>query len=70
MLIHEKLDKIAESRIPDSVHKYLHVNCREAWVQSVFDLYKKEAIRLDKDSLEVLAKNWESLLYQKYSYLN
>lgn len=70
MLIYDKLDKLAESKIPEGTHKYLHVNSRDAWVQSVVALYEKEAIRFDKDSLEKLLVNWEALLYHKYSYLN
>lgn len=70
MLMYDKLDELAEKKIPAGIHSILHVNSREAWVESVVELYRKEAIRLDKDSLEVLLINWESLLYQKYSYLN
>jgi hypothetical protein len=70
MLIHDTLDKLAESVIPDGIHKVLHVNSRECWVEMVASLYKAKSIDMKPKTVEVLLKNWEALLYKKYSTLN
>lgn len=69
MLI-DVLDKVAQKNIPEGVHKYLHVNSREAWVESVVYLIENSVVKLDKRNINALAKNWESVLYKKYSTLN
>jgi len=69
-LVYDMLDKIAENTIPNRVHTLLHVNCRTAFVETVVDLLNKERIKPAVTNVKVLALNWESLLYNKYSYLN
>lgn len=46
MLIHDTLDKLADIGIPPGVHKYLHVNSREAWVNIIVSLYERGKIDL------------------------
>lgn len=70
MLIYDTLDKLAESTIPEGVHEYLHVNSRDAWVETVVSLYETKAIDLKPVVVQSLLKNWETLLFKKYSSLN
>jgi hypothetical protein len=69
MLI-DVLDKVANKKIPAGVHKYLHVDSRKAWVESVIYLVENANVKLDVRTLNTLTKNWESILYKKYSTLN
>lgn len=70
MLIHDTLDKLADIGIPPGIHKHLHVNSREAWVDTVVSLYERGVIDLNPDVAQSLLKRWEVLLYKKYSQLN
>lgn len=70
MLIYDTLDKLAESTIPDGVHDLLHVNSREAWVESVVAMYEAKTIDLTPLTVKSLLRNWEILLFKKYSSLN
>lgn len=70
MLIYDTLDKLAESSIPNGVHELLHVNSREAWVETVVSLHETKAIDLTPLTVKSLLRNWEILLYKKYSSLN
>jgi hypothetical protein len=70
MLIYDTLDKLAESVIPEGVHEVLHVNSREAWVETMVSLYEMKSIDLKPKTLQGLLKNWEVLLYKKFSSLN
>lgn len=70
MLIYDNLDKLAESAIPEGIHELLRVNSREAWVETVVSLHEMKSIDLNPQTVKVLLKNWETLLYKKYSSLN
>lgn len=70
MLLQEKLDKLAELAVPDTMHPYLHVNCQRAWIKIVKVLIKEKHIRANIKNLTVLAKNWEPLLFNYYSTKN
>lgn len=71
MLIHDTLDKIAEeTQIPTETHEYLHVNSREAWVETMVILIESGQIKPSARQIKVLAENWEDLLCRKYSNLN
>lgn len=70
MLIYDTLDRLAESNIPDGVHEMLHVNSRVAWVETVVSLYEMRSIDLKPKTLQALLKNWEVLLYKRFSTLN
>jgi len=71
MLIHDTLDKIAEeTQIPTEIHEYLHVNSREAWVETMVGQVDTGQIKASARQIKVLADNWEDLLCRKYSNLN
>lgn len=70
MLIYDTLDKLAESSIPEGVHELLHINSREAWVETVISLYETKAVDLTPLAVKSLLRNWEILLFKKYSSLN
>lgn len=70
MLVYDTLDKLAESSIPQGIHRYLHVDSRNAWVETVADLYERNAIDLNPKTIKYLLSNWEILLHKKYSSLN
>ena len=70
MLIHDTLDRLAETAIPSGMHPVLHVESRRAWVETVVDLHERKQFKLNYENLSVLVNSWEQLLYQKYSNLN
>ena len=70
MLIYDTLDKLAESSIPSGTHEILHVNSREAWVETVVYMYERGLIDPKPLTIKSLLQNWEQLLYKKYSHLN
>jgi hypothetical protein len=70
MLIHDTLDRLADMYIPSGIHKYLHVNSREAWVDTIVSLYERGKIDPNPEVMQSLLKRWEILLYKKYSQLN
>jgi hypothetical protein len=70
MLTQEKLDRIAEIAIPPGTHPYLHVDCQTAWIKRVKVLIKRKHIKPNIKNLTILAKNWESLLFNYYSTQN
>jgi len=68
MLYYDVLDEIAESHIPAGKHKVLHVNSRQAWVETMADMIERGYIK--KGDIDMMAVMWEQLLYKKYSALN
>lgn len=70
MLYYDILDEIAEINIPSGIHPDLHVNPRQAWVETVAQLIEAGRINGSYKELAHYAKFWESLLYKKYSTLN
>jgi len=70
MLIYDTLDKLAESTIPEGVHDLLRVNSREAWVEAVISMHEAKTIDLTPLVVKSLLRNWEILLFKKYSSLN
>ena len=70
MLI-DTLDTIAKAyKIPDKEHSMLHVNSRECWIDLVYKIVDSGLVDPKKKTIQVLAKNWETILYNKYSLLN
>lgn len=70
MLIHDTLDMLADKYIPPGIHKYLHVNSREAWIDIMVSLFEKGKIQPSPEVVQSLLGKWEILLYKKYSQLN
>lgn len=68
MLYYDVLDEIAESHIPAGRHKVLHVNSRQAWVETMAEMIERGYFK--KKDIEMMAVMWEQLLYKKYSALN
>lgn len=68
MLYYDVLDEVAEAHIPAGRHKVLHVDCRQAWVETMADLIERGYVK--KMDIEMMAVLWEKLLYKKYSALN
>jgi hypothetical protein len=65
------LTKLANAYIPKGVHQYLHVDCREKWVDLMVRLI--EACHVDKTNLSELkryAKNWFALITHILSLYN
>ncbi len=70
MLYYDVLDEIADICVPNSMHKELHVNCREAWVEIMAQLIEHNAIGTKYEDLLVYASMWEELLYKRFSSVN
>lgn len=69
MLI-DTLDKFAELYIPAGIHKYLHVDSRTAWVETVAFLIESGNVKASKENIKLLAQSWENVLFKRYSTLN
>lgn len=70
MLIYDKLDKVAEEFIPDKIHPYLHVQCRQAWVDIMFMMIDYKHIKASEYNINKLAVHWEEVLYRRFAPLN
>lgn len=70
MLYYDLLDEIAEINIPSEIHPELHVNPRQAWVETVAELIELGHIRGSYKELSHYVRFWEPFLYKKYSTLN
>lgn len=70
MVLEQALETIAHSVIPEGTHKYLHVDCRKAWVDTVTDMVDKKMMPATTKNIKKLALGWETLLFIKYSSLN
>lgn len=69
-LLYETLDTLADKYIPSGIHKMLHVNSREAWVDLMVDLIENKSMPAKLSMLSKCAINWELLLIQKISIQN
>ena len=67
---YELLNSLAERFIPEGVHKYLHVDSRELWVDIMTGLIEKGFVKLKMPVLAKCAINWEFMLVTKLSILN
>lgn len=77
MVTYNKLEAVANSVIPEGNHKYLHVNCREAWIKIVKEVLENKTLvkkaKIDVKNYYAIAKlaaNWEVVLYNYYSQRN
>lgn len=70
MISEASLDALAEKHIPAGIHKYFHVDSRKAWVSAVLYLIEWNLVSPSKKNLAVLVKEWETILYKRYSNLN
>jgi hypothetical protein len=70
MILQEALETIAHTTIPDGNHKYLHVNSREAWVNTVLSMVESSTMDPTPKNIKKLVDGWETLLFVKYSSLN
>ena len=71
MIIEDKLEIIANAKIPKGKHKLLHINSREAWIKAVLQLIEVGFVKEDdKKVIASLANNWEQTLIIKFSTLN
>jgi hypothetical protein len=70
MLIYDKLDQVAEEYIPNEIHPYLHVQCRQAWVDIMFMMIDYKHFKPNEYNIHTLAEHWEDVLYRRYAPLN
>lgn len=71
MIIEDKLERIANAKIPKGKHKLLYINSREAWIKAVLQLIDSGLVKEDdKKIIASLANNWEQTLIFKFSTLN
>lgn len=70
MLI-DALDEIAEAyKIPDRKHSMLHINPRACWIDLVATVIDSGTVKPNKKVIHHLAKNWETILCNRFSLLN
>ena len=70
-MLTDALNTIAKAyKIPDKEHNLLRVNSRQSWIELMQTVIDSGLVEPKKKSIQVLAKNWEKILYNKYSLLN
>jgi len=69
-LIHETLERLADTYIPRGQHKILHVNAREYWKKLMLELIETKSVKPRLSTLTKCAMYWEPLLTQKISTQN
>ena len=67
---YEILDTLAETYIPEGIHKILHVDSREIWRDLMINLIESRTIKLKLSIITRCAISWEALLVQKLSIQN
>jgi len=69
-LVYDMLDRIAQDVVPNRIHHLLHINCRQAFVETATELIERNMIKPTVTNIKYLTVNWENVLYTKYSMLN
>ena len=67
---YEVLDALAERFIPEGIHKALHVDSREMWIDLMISLLESKVIDKKMSIITKCAISWEALLIQKISIQN
>ena len=67
---YEILDTLAERYIPEGIHKVLHVDSREMWIDLMIALIESNTIPMKVSIIAKCASSWEVLLAQKLSIQN
>lgn len=67
---YEILDTLAEKCIPEGIHKVLHVDSREMWVDLMVALIESSIVPMKVSTIAKCAASWEALLEQKLSIQN
>jgi hypothetical protein len=67
---YEILDTLAEKYIPEGIHKVLHVDSREMWIDLMIALIESSIIPMKVSTIAKCATSWEALLEQKLSIQN
>jgi hypothetical protein len=67
---YEILDTLAERYIPKGIHRVLHVDSREMWIDLMITLIESKVIPMKVSIIAKCASSWEVLLAQKLSIQN
>lgn len=67
---YEILDTLAEKHIPEGIHKILHVDSREMWIDLMIALIESKTVPMKVSIIAKCASSWEALLTQKLSIQN
>jgi len=67
---YEVLDTLAERYIPEGIHRVLHVDSREMWIDLMITLIESKVIPMKVSIIAKCASSWEVLLAQKLSIQN
>jgi hypothetical protein len=67
---YEILDTLAERYIPEGIHRVLHVDSREMWIDLMITLIESKTISMKVPIIAKCAASWEALLEQKLSIQN
>jgi len=67
---YEILDTLAERYIPEGIHRVLHVDSREMWIDLMITLIESKVIPMKVSIIAKCASSWEALLAQKLSIQN
>jgi hypothetical protein len=67
---YEVLDTLAERYIPEGIHRVLHVDSREMWIDLMVVLIESKVIPMKVSIIAKCASSWEVLLAQKLSIQN
>ena len=67
---YEILDTLAERDIPEGIHRVLHVDSREMWIDLMITLIESKVIPMKVSIIAKCATSWEALLEQKLSIQN
>ena len=67
---YEVLDTLAERYIPEGIHRVLHVDSREMWIDLMITLIESKVIPMKVSIIAKCASSWEVLSAQKLSIQN
>ena len=69
-VLYETIEGLAERYIPDSKHRWLHVNSRETWNDMMVVLIETSSIKPKLSIITKCAINWEDILYKRACMYN
>jgi hypothetical protein len=61
---------IIQKHIPNKIDNILHINPYSEMNNLIIQLIESNVLPLDKKPIELVCKEWKTLLYKKFSLLN
>jgi hypothetical protein len=65
-----QIEQIINEYIPNSIDETIHVNPNIVMRDHIHDILEKDILPFNKKNVTFICKQWQNILYKKYSILN